>query len=582
VKETSALKLTGLEQRLSSMLWITSRGVPLKSDESLIRLFKKTVTLRERDPPIAVLFRRGGDLHLTVRVPVIDEKDKSQCDNLFLVLNMLQACFNLNDTTLSITKDESLGTNARMKKDSQNEIAAWTASALSPKGRYPGGDYISKGGFKCNPVEAVAACRMLATYQGLLRKRPGRPQANGPMVAVPIVSQSDLVDFIHIKLGLKSEAARSSWHGKVMRWMVNALIRPSTPSKNFPNGWIYSVREKNNVTKTKPVLFAMGYTTKCIDQFRVKNIVLTGVKTSEDKKTKKLIPLDKDNAPNGISLPEFRTALLLSLPLIRPTCQLAMDKQLDVDPLDIEEKTVVESFNALRHQVDALNHAYACSTALKVRGTKAKPAHYEMARQSLIHATANVQFLDGDGNTYSKIEEIPENILGFFRKRYHYPKRDAKRKAETPPPTQEVLPPAPKKLRKETVVAPTAGPSTIRPSASSHEEVDQLMVAEIPAAAIDYRKFDESRWKPAQLVKIKTILKEGFVSDVTFVDHCKSTMAVEFVVGIIDSCSMPPCADDVLKKVKKVDWERLQNGLLTKVQLDDAISAYSSFFDVDD
>jgi hypothetical protein len=261
----------------------------------------------------------------------------------------------------------------------------------------------------------------------------------------------------------------------------------------------------------------MGYTTRCVNHHRVSKIILTGVKTEEKKKT--LLPLNKENAPHGISYPEFRTAVLLSLPAMNKTSKVSYDKQLSVDAINVKSKSSVDSYTSQLIHVNALNQAFAAHTSLYVKGTKTKVAHYEIDRNSLIKGTANSPLTDADGNVYARVEEIPEHMLDYLRKKFHYPKRETKRKAEDvdPSPTDNDKPVSKKRKSKAKAVEAAVE--------AAHKAVSMEVDTSPFADTVDW-----TRWKPEFKQHLDRINDS---IDLTFLNSLDNEKVAEFLVRMI-------------------------------------------------
>jgi hypothetical protein len=395
-------------------MYYSSSTVP--DDSALSKLLRVTKVSEKSSAPLVVLHRESDQQHFTVRVPAVDTKNETQIANLGHLLSFASSLLGLDSKRIHLLTDPTLGGEILLSSSQQKLLDSLKSSALSPKGLYPGESYSFKSGFKSNLVGLLGAMRILTTKQEYIRKRPN----NSPREPLEVVSYQDLLEMFNIRSGLKTDTLTYSQN--FVKNVLNLVVKPS--NINFPGGWLYTVRHQNGVATDTGLLFKLGYTEKVSSHHKLLDVVFNPVIVKDDKK------VIHNNKSENLSFIEFRSAVALTAPKICHNLDVAMDKQVSVDPLKVKTPRVLESFTDAERcgAVDRLNVAYALKVSVTSKKSKTEPKHYEQARNAFLHSTARCKIKDGDDD-FAKFSELPVATQGYLRKTFRYPVQDKKRKA---------------------------------------------------------------------------------------------------------------------------------------------------------
>jgi hypothetical protein len=224
--------------------------------------------------------------------------------------------------------------------------------------------------------------------------------------------------------------------------LVKAICYSSTKPRNsgFPGSFIHAARKINEVKSDLALISKLGWTELSPSQHKMSEVLFNTVDEDMGEKDGKVvvtkrslvnITQDKRNFVNQ----EFRTAVALSLPRLDPASAKPMDEQLKVDPLSHKKRSVFENFKDPSRAllVDRLNESYAFRVSLKNPKSKTKEVHYKISRDRLLAQSANIPLVDSTGKVYTKLGDVPVQIVKYLRKKYNYPE---KRSREEAPPTQ--------------------------------------------------------------------------------------------------------------------------------------------------
>jgi hypothetical protein len=301
-----------------------------------------------------------------------------------------------------------------------------------------------ENGFKANLPELLAAMRLYNANSWLLRKRPDTKTQKFSQI-----TSADLKELYNVKSGLK--AAPDNWSVRFITESLAYAVRPN--NGRFPGSAIHSLKSRQGVTTSEGLFAKMGWTPKAPDTHKVLQ-VLYNIATEDDMEKLRQATLPKDAK---FTYTEHRAVIAALLPRLSAKSDLAMLKQIKVDPLDIKSDVAIKAYSKVEYVrfVDAINLAYAIKIALSRKGSKATVEQYYAARQHVLRSSASVRLVDGDGDSHSAENSIHVKTRGFLQSQFPYNEGVAsKKRAKSPEPaapinadgsvSMEVEPPAKK------------------------------------------------------------------------------------------------------------------------------------------
>jgi hypothetical protein len=389
--------------------------------ERLVKALERSAV--DRDDPNRQNVLVSGN-RLVVRVPDYDEENLGQLDNLGKYLRWGATVLGMKDPEVRTLKDPALGKSiplpSRIERMMDNTIAALS---LPPSESGEKAEF--KTGFKANLVELLAAVQLMRRYTGVVQKGTA-PKGHKSVQ----ISLEDLRNSINSRSGLK-EHGIIPFTAIYVKAIFNELTKPN--SKRFPGKWLHSLKVTNGVKNNIGVIYKLGYEAKVANAQKVLNVLKTGVRTKDSAKkkgpngkvtepkrlsneTQELFTLDEKSNPDGISHRDFRLGALLLLPLIDPKDAKSPKDQISKDPLTVRDKKVLNFYSKNREIVDALNLAYATKAAVGKKNSKATVLGYKSAKYHAVRLSANCEWMDASGKTYTRLTEVPEHIRTFLLK----------------------------------------------------------------------------------------------------------------------------------------------------------------------
>jgi len=412
------LEKTGFIKELTSMSELMLSSLNISETERLVNALS-AVRDDPNTPTTQNLVVTGNTI--VARIPSYDTSNTGQMDNLGKYLRWAVTILGIKDPVVKILPDEKLG-NAIVLPAKLERMMDMTIAAISLPPKESGEKAEFKTGLKANLVELIAAVRIMRRYQGALQKMPA-PKGKKSLVT----TLDDLRSSINGRAGL-NEHGLPAFSAIFIKSILNELTKPN--NSRFPGKWIASLKETNGVKTNTGLLYKLGYEGAIANPQKVIAVVRTAViektapkeeskKPSKSDKTDKkkkfeLLVQTKDKVPNGISHKEFRLGAFLLLPLINPKSNEGPKDQLSRDTITLKDKSIIGFYKKNRDVVDAMNLAYATKQAIGKKDSKATFLGYKSARGHAIRLTANRAWIDGAGNEYQRLKDLPEHVRNFL------------------------------------------------------------------------------------------------------------------------------------------------------------------------
>jgi hypothetical protein len=222
------------------------------------------------------------------------------------------------------------------------------------------------------------------------------------------------------------DSANKGYSFLFVKTVLSMCVKPL--HTNFPGGWMKAAKDINQVKSQEGLLVRLGYVMKVADTHKLRNVIFTDAPILENTPCV-LRPFD--DKKDSLEFSEFRTVVALLLPKIDPSSEEAMDEQIKRDPMKVKSLHTLQAYQGKRQKcVDALNIANAYKVAIDSdRKSKAKPVHYEAARNHVLNLSHDVPLIDAKGVEYPTFSDIPAPVQKYLRKAYFYPERPNKRPA---------------------------------------------------------------------------------------------------------------------------------------------------------
>jgi len=219
----------------------------------------------------------------------------------------------------------------------------------------------------------------------------------------------------------------NSYQVQVVKNLLNVIT--SARNRRLPAGWIVQNRELNGVKSEIGVLASLGYMEKVHYDHKLEQVIFNDVQIrAPSTKMEVFSKRDEKDYPS-LSFMEFRAGVSLVAPRLNTTSGEDFVKQMKRSPLDLRDPLVISNFNDTRYYstINSLNRAHAALVAVG-RGSKTKPIHFQMARNTFLHSCAKVPIKDFSGVEHGKISDLPKPVLDFCSKYFRFKlksKRDA-------------------------------------------------------------------------------------------------------------------------------------------------------------
>jgi hypothetical protein len=354
---------------------------------------------------------------LSIRVPNIDQEDENSLKILSSILELACLLHGVSSSNLTLYLDEKLDRSPLTISGSlEKAVEKLKATAKNPYGHWDGPDVVfgRESDFKCTPPGLLAAMRLLATKDTLLRKISYKDGLKKPLTGFKLQEMFNTI------FGLKNEKG-NSFVIRLIKAILASMVKPY--NKGFPGGFIHSNRARNGVKSDMAVLTLMGWVPKIPSQNRLEDILFNTVDSELDKdgkvKNRTLVNLSKKN--RNMSFQEFRSAVSFSLRKINAIN--FNEKELQKDPLDIISEGVIKNFqeNQVITSVNLMQQSYALKVSIANPKSKTSLVHYENARNHFLASTKHIKLIDNRQVEYDKFSELPDNLQSYFRKRFRYP-----------------------------------------------------------------------------------------------------------------------------------------------------------------
>jgi len=411
VDVSSALVASGAVERILVKLLMYSFGKPAPMDGMLAKLVKATKLSEKSVTPIVSLTHLEQGNRVTICVPEIDRKDQNSVRSLESYLTLVHYVLGVQVSNIFIIENKEYGTDLKFESVHLKLIEELTSSAALPSGAFAG-DIISVGSYKCNLPGILASIHLLSRKWNFLRRRtPQKKEEIHP------VTSSELRDIFNKRTGLADKT--QSYPAK----MIKSLLAVATSPKNgnFPGGWISSNRSINGVKTDIGVYFKLGYTERVPFAHKLTDVLFTDTSINPSARLQ-LRDKKKIEEFKELSFLEFRAGCLMTAPRLDVTSSETFESQMKKDPMVIRSPSVLDSFGKQKffRSVDTLNRAHALKLSLDRKAPKTRVVHYQIARNEFLHTCARIPILDGQGNEFTKISDLPKPILDFCKNTFRY------------------------------------------------------------------------------------------------------------------------------------------------------------------
>jgi hypothetical protein len=416
---SDALVVTGVIKRIALKLMLYTHGSPAPNDGTLAKLVKATKLRDNNSIPLVQLNTVGGNLRVTLVIPMIKDEDTLSKRNLEILVTLAHYGLGVPIDQLYLFKSADEGTELRFDATTLKMMEDLSASAATPSGAFAGAD-VKIGGYQGNLPTMLATMHLLAIKQSFIRKRTPKKGES-----VFYVTSQELRSVFNQRSGLTNPKSYSS---KVVRALLATMV--SVSNKRFPGSWIRSNRERNHVKSDLGLLSILGYTEKIPYNHKLQSIIFNDV-TIDPKSQLKLRSKFNKEEFKTLSYLEFRSAVSLTCNRIDPTSELSYDKQISIEPLACKSPKVLKCYENSKYfkSIDALSRAHAIMVSVGKSTSKSKPVHYEKARNEFLHSTSRNPIMDCNGKEYHAIKDLPKPLLEFCCSLYRF-KFGEKRKAE--------------------------------------------------------------------------------------------------------------------------------------------------------
>jgi hypothetical protein len=411
IEKTDALIAGRLEERLFNKALLFLNGIKIDGNEKLVSLLKLAEKANKDTLPLLVVAKnQDGDGFCTIRIPRVDMNDGLNIDNIGLLMKFTSALLRVKLERIKLLQDSDLGDSISINKSQNTIMENLISSSQQPSGIFLGDIYSFPNGFQANLPGILAAMSLFSKYKQYLRVKPKARNESKSLR----VNYSDLQETFNLKSGLKG---KNDFVSLLMKETFKILVGPST--RNFPGGWVHSLRNMNKTKSTVGILFHMGWVEITPLKSKIYDVIYNTVIEKEGGR-KSIINYKK--LPRGASFLEFRTAVAMLMPMIDPESEIPLKDQISVDPLRITDENILAGYTPVPQQrmVDKLNHANALKQSVAVSASKTRPVHYEMARNELLHLSDKVKITDARGTIYPSHQELPKKVFSFLKDQFSF------------------------------------------------------------------------------------------------------------------------------------------------------------------
>jgi hypothetical protein len=406
-----------LKHRLTVKVSMYKHSKEVPNETKLGKLVHTLKRSNIEDTLLVIYSKQENVGRLAIRVPNIDQEDENSLRILSSILELACLLHGVSSNNLTLYLDEKLDKSPLTITGSLEKLVEKLKStAKNPYGHWDGPDvtFGKESDFKCTPPGLLAAMRLLATKDFLLRKITYKDSLKKPLTGFKLQETFNTI------FGLKNEKS-NSFVIRLIKALLASTVKPY--NKGFPGGFIHSNRARNGVKSDMAVLTLLGWVPKVPSQNRLEDVLFNTVDSDLNEngsvKKRELVNLSKKN--RNMSFQEFRTAVALSLRKIN--VRSFTEKDLAKDPLDVVPPMVVENFqeNKVITSVNLMQQSYALKVSISNPKSKTSLVHYENSRNHFIASTKHLKLIDARQTEFSKFSELPENVQSFFRKRFRYP-----------------------------------------------------------------------------------------------------------------------------------------------------------------
>lgn len=420
------------------VLWKQTKSIPTES--ALGKLVHKVKNASIEDKVLVIYTRPDKVGKLCVRIPALDTNDETSMKVLSLLLELACLLHGVSSENLSVLEDPKLDkTPLEISASLLKQLNRLKAAAKNSFGHWDGPNvtFGAESSFKTTPPGLLAAIRLLTSKDVLLRKI-----SYGNKSPKKAVTAFKLQETFNTVLGLKTDKS-VTFVIRLLKAILASSVKPH--NRGFPGGFIHQNRQQNGVKNEMSVLTLLGWTPKIPSQDRLESVVFNRIdrtlETASDGKervsSRKVVNIKKEKL--RATLPEFRTAVALTVPkLIFPSDE-PFDSQIKKGPLEVNTSKVITNFvdNEVQRTVDLMQQSYAIGVSRQNPKSKTTLAHVDNARATFISSTAKMNIVDGKGQKYDHFSDLPEQVQLYLRKRFNY--HDLKRKHDEAPQTEEPM-----------------------------------------------------------------------------------------------------------------------------------------------
>jgi len=214
---------------------------------------------------------------LTVHAPKIDVTDKGKVANLALLIRFAQSMLGVSTSQTRIYYDESLGADVAIPANVQHVVESISLAAASPTGTWVGDIYSHESGFKANLPELLAALKMLSKYVRNVRRKTDTKKQKYVVCTLQ-----------YLRTQFNGRSGISSLKESYLLHFMKETLTHATRITNdrFPNVFISSLKQRNQVTTVEGLLSVMGYTPKAVNYHKLMTVLYHSTTVTENDKAK--------------------------------------------------------------------------------------------------------------------------------------------------------------------------------------------------------------------------------------------------------------------------------------------------------
>jgi hypothetical protein len=436
IEVTSAFLAGGAVKRIAIKLMLYSAGQPAPTDGQLAKLMK-SAKINERDVvPFVQMNKVDGRVQVTLRLPEFDMKDSINKRNLESLLLLTHYGLGVSPEDIRIYLDPELGNEFRWESSTLKLIDELTSSAATASS-VATTPVITVGSYKGTLPSMLATIHMLSIKSPLLRKRTPRLKEK-----IHFVNSAELRSIFNQRSGIGSNTKTLTV--KIVKSLLSVIT--SVGNKRFPGSWISQNRALNDVKTDLGLLNKLGYVEKIVHNHKLQQVIFNDTVV---KPNGKLSVRSKSDAREykELSFSEFRAGCLLTSPRINISSSQEYNAQVKIEPLKVNDVSVVENFNDTKYYkaIDSLNKAHALLVSLPKGNTKTKAIHYQIARNEFLHNCSRIPVKNLPTDSMEDLRSLPKPVLDYCKSLYRFqngPKRSVEEmqidsKADSSPKTKK-------------------------------------------------------------------------------------------------------------------------------------------------